>query len=242
MAERVNVQSVQSIVQELPPDVRLIHLSIDLVFAGTTGGGQLENDNANPVTVYGSTMAQAENLILENVPSACILRISLPMGISFNGHAGAIDWIESRFAKNKPATLYFDEVRTPVYVECLNETLERVICSDATGVFHAGGTRKLSLFQIAQIVNLVGGYDPDLLVGCYRIEAGMVPPRAGNVSMNSQKLANFLGKPPFADWPLNPELVPGDRSWHYQRRETGSHRRIETELYRRPGIELLNPK
>ena len=36
------------------------------------------------------------------------------------GHAGAIDWIQSRFKKGRPATLYFDEVRTPTYTDCLN--------------------------------------------------------------------------------------------------------------------------
>ena len=58
-------------------------------------------------------MWEAEQLISNVRPEACILRISLPMGISFNGHAGAIDWIQSRFQKLKPATLYYDEVRTP---------------------------------------------------------------------------------------------------------------------------------
>ena len=82
-------------------------------------------------------MADAERLILARRPSACVLRISLPMGISFNGHAGAIDWIQSRFAKGRPATLYFDEVRTPAYTDCLNRLYERVLTSDLAGVFHA---------------------------------------------------------------------------------------------------------
>ena len=156
-----------------------LHLSIDLVYSGTRGGEHLETDPTDPVTVYGSTMVAAEQFITGRMTDACILRISLPMGISFNGHAGAIDWIQSRFAKNKPATLYFDEVRTPVYVECLNEVIEQAMVSGAAGIFHAGGQRKLSLYQIAQIVSLVGNYDPDLLQGCYRIEAGPIPPSGG---------------------------------------------------------------
>ena len=99
------------------------------------------------------------------------------MGISFNGHAGAIDWIQSRFKKSKPATLYFDEIRTPTYTDCLNELCEVVLASDLTGLYHAGGPRRLSLYNIAQIINRVGGYDPKLLLGCPRIEAGPIPPR-----------------------------------------------------------------
>ena len=138
-------------------------------------------------------MVSAEQLLADWMPAACTLRISLPMGVSFNGHAGAIDWIQSRFKKGRPATLYFDEVRTPAYTDCLNRLYERVLASDLCGVYHAGGPLPLSLYEIAQIVNRVGGYDPKLLMGCPRIEAGPIPPRAGNVTMNSAALAEALG-------------------------------------------------
>ena len=153
-------------------------LSIDLVFSGTNGGGHVERDPTDPVTVYGKTMAAAERLILAAEPRAAILRISLPMGVSFNGHAGAIDWIQSRFKKHKPATLYFDEVRTPTYTDCLNEVCAAVLAGSQAGLYHAGGPRRLSLYQIAQVINRIGGYDPNLLRGCPRIEAGPIPPRA----------------------------------------------------------------
>ena len=145
----------------------------------------METDPPDPVTVYGKTMVEAEQLILERRPDACIGRISLPMGVSFNGHAGAIDWIQNRFKQGKPATLYYDEIRTPTYVECLNEVVEALLENDCRGLLHLGGPRRLSLNEIAQIVNRVGGYDPNLLRGCYRIEAGPIPPRAGNVAMQS---------------------------------------------------------
>ena len=221
----------------------MIHLSIDLVYSGDGDGGYVETDPTDPVTVYGRTMVDAERLILEQRPETCILRISLPMGISFNGHAGAIDWIQSRFAKNKPATLYFDEIRTPTYVECLNETIQEVFAKKLSGLFHCGGNVKLSLFQIAQIVNRVGGYDPENLFGCPRIDAGPIPPRAGNVTMDSSKLAHVLGRQPFADWPLRKEHLPDSRDWHYQRdgRFDDLVDLIESELYRRPDVISTNP-
>ena len=238
MAHRVNVSSIASLLDAISEETRLVHLSIDLVYSGTRGGSHIESDATDPVTVYGKTMVLAEQLILERKPNACILRISLPMGISFNGHAGAIDWIQSRFAAGKPATLYFDEVRTPTYVECLNEVLEQVLCSEMTGIYHAGGPRKLSLFQIAQIVNRVGGYDPKLLIGCPRIEAGPIPPRAGNVTMNSNLLAVKLGRLPFLPWPLDPACVPDSRSWHYERHnQLAGVEAIRNQLYFRPEIQ-----
>lgn len=244
MAQQLNVTNVGCLLDVLEgTDIRLVHLSIDLVYSGAGQGGHIETDPTDPVTVYGKTMVEAENMVLERRPDSCILRISLPMGVSFNGHAGAIDWIQHRFAKDRPATLYFDEVRTPTYVECLNGVIEEVAVSDLSGIYHCGGTRRLSLYQIAQIVNRVGGYDPDLLIGCPRIEAGPMPPRAGNVTMESGKLAIALGRDPFLPWPLCDSMVPLDRQWHYDRSSgsdalrNGSLEWIEKVLYRRgPGI------
>ena len=179
-------------------------------------------------------MVQAEQLIVQRRPQSAILRISLPMGSSFSGHAGAIDWIQSRFVQGKPATLYYDEVRSPTYVECLNEVFEEMIAGHVDGLFHAGGPRNVSLYEIAQIVNAVGGYDPDLLEGCYRLEAGPLPPRAGNVTMNSDKLVKLLGRAPFKEWPIDPKLRPVSRNWHYQRGEfPSSPDQIQNQLYQR---------
>lgn len=240
MATRINIHTVQSLLDVLEgTDVRLVHLSIDLVYSGTRNGGHMEDDPTDPVTVYGKTMAQAEEIILARRPETCVLRISLPMGVSFNGHAGAIDWIQSRFKKHKPATLYYDEVRTPTYTDCLNPLLERALGDRMLhGLYHAGGQRRLSLYQIAQIVNRVGGYRPEDLMGCLRHEAGPLPPRAGDVSMDSSKLARVLGYSPFDPWPLPDEFVPTHRDWHQERPrgEGGSPELLAEILYRNPNF------
>jgi dTDP-4-dehydrorhamnose reductase len=267
LAWRTNVEGLTNLLSiVVERDVRLVHLSIDLVYSGKdeigkvragasppplTGvplGGEdaparcayVESDPTDPVTVYGKTMVAAEQLLHDWMPTACILRISLPMGVSFNGHAGAIDWIQSRFKKGRPATLYFDEIRTPAYTDCLNRLYERVLASDLAGLYHAGGPRALSLYEIAQIVNRVGGYDPSLLHGCPRIEAGPIPPRAGDVTMNSSALADVLGEDfsrggPLDDWPIDPALVPTHRDWHHERDgEPGSPQLLAQVLYRNP--------
>jgi dTDP-4-dehydrorhamnose reductase len=237
MAWRINVEGAQNLIDVAKEHrARVVHLSIDLVFSGRGEGWHVESDATDPVTVYGKTMVAAESLILTQMPEACILRISLPMGISFNGHAGAIDWIQSRFKKHKPATLYFDEVRTPTYTDCMNLLFAAVLSSDISGLFHAGGPRRLTLYQIAQIINRVGGYDPRLLHGCPRIEAGPIPPRAGNVSMDSGKLITALGFQPFDSWPYDESLLPTDRHWHFERPSDspGSPTFLAEVLYRNP--------
>jgi dTDP-4-dehydrorhamnose reductase len=287
MARRVNIDSVTTLLDVLAgSNTRLVHLSIDLVYSGTRGGGHLETDPPDPVTVYGRTMAEAEQILLQALPpqppvppdhcplpapsphgdatdpaspleptrptrtngsesprnprasrpTLAILRISLPMGISFNGHAGAIDWIQHRFRHGRPATLYFDEIRTPAYADCLNRLFAAVLARpDIQGLFHAGGPRRLSLYQIAQIVSRVGGYDPRLLHGCLRKEAGPIPPRAGDVSMDSSKLTRVLGYAPLDPWPLEEAWVPTHRDWHYEG-PRGCPALLRHILYRNPRL------
>ena len=269
LAWRTNVEGLVNLLSIIAErDVRLVHLSIDLVYSGKdsttfvggvsdadsvhrtnptsaserppTAFGYAESDPTDPVTVYGKTMVSAEQLIADWMPAACVLRISLPMGISFNGHAGAIDWIGARFKHGRPATLYYDEVRTPAYTDCLNRLFERVLASDLAGLYHAGGPRALSLYEIAQIVNRVGGYDPNLLMGCPRIEAGPIPPRAGNVAMNSTALCAALDDEPLDAWPHDLALVPTHGRWHYERDAfTGSPELLARVLYRNPRRQAL---
>jgi dTDP-4-dehydrorhamnose reductase len=236
MARRINVLGVHNMLDAIRlTGARLVHLSIDLVFSGTRGGGHVETDPTDPVTIYGQTMAEAEQVVLAEAPEACVLRISLPMGVSFNGHAGAIDWIQSRFKKHKPATLYYDEIRTPTYTDCLNPLLAAVVNSKLAGLYHAGGPRRLSLFEIAQIVNRVGGYHAEHLMGCLRHQAGPIPPRAGDVSLDSAKLAAALGHAPFDPWPLDESHVPTHPDWHRERAgERGSPELLARVLYRNP--------
>ncbi|HKI32370.1 MAG TPA: sugar nucleotide-binding protein [Gemmataceae bacterium] len=238
MARILNVASAANVLANVRVyGARLVHLSSDLVFSGKGAGGHVETDPVDPVTVYGRTMVQAEELVSAADPSAALLRVSLPMGVSFNGHAGAIDWIQSRFRAGRPATLYFDEVRSCTYTDDLNRLFERFLAGDESGLYHAGGPRPITLYQIAQVVNRAGGYDPALLKGCPRHEAGPVPPRAGNVSMSSAKLIAALGHDPFREWPVGDDLWPADRHWHFDRPpgEDGSPRRIAERLYRYSG-------
>ncbi|MCS7045340.1 MAG: sugar nucleotide-binding protein [Gemmataceae bacterium] len=245
MAYTLNVVSAQVIVDHVRRHAaRLVHLSTDLVFSGADGrGNYVETDPTDPVTVYGTTMVQAEKLLETLAPTAAILRISLPMGPSFNRHAGAIDWIQSRFRAQRPATLYFDEVRSCAYCDDLNRVFEWFLASDESGVVHVGGPRANTLYEIAQIVNRVGGYAPQLLKGCPRRAAGPIPPRAGNVSMNSAKLIRLLGGQPFQPWPLGDDLVPTHRAWHFERPagEPRSLQMLQQRLYHYPQTAVPTP-
>src|SRR5215218_1198116 len=66
LAWRTNVEGLVNLASIIADrDVRLVHVSIDLVYAGREGGGYCETDRTNPVTVYGKTMVAAEQVLAD---------------------------------------------------------------------------------------------------------------------------------------------------------------------------------
>ena len=197
--------------------IRLVHLSVDMVFRGREGGGYRDDEPPCPVNVYGQTMAAGEAEVADLDPYAATLRISMPMGVSFNWHAGAIDWIAYRFRANRYASLFYDEVRTPTYVDEMARVFRAFLGNNFSGVLNCGGPRQVSLYQMAQIINWTGGFDPEKLHGMYAEEYCPVPPRVRNCGMDSSKLQEILGFVPFSPWPAQDEFFPTDREWHLRR-------------------------
>lgn len=200
---------------------KFIRISVDLVFSGDENkiieNGYTENCIKDPVSRYGKDMADAEDKLLEMTPDVKIIRIPLPMEYSPNKHAGAIDWIGYRFKNISPATLYIDEVRSNIFGQDLAKVVEYMLMNFDdfdSEIWHCGGPLNLSLYQIGQIINVCGNFTPELLIGCPRIEAGPMPPRAGNVSMNSSKLLAKLPKGMIRRWPADDLLIPTDKDWH----------------------------
>ncbi|MCF0233781.1 MAG: sugar nucleotide-binding protein, partial [Thermoguttaceae bacterium] len=164
--------------------------------------------------------AAGEEVVADLDPSAITLRISMPMGISYNSHAGAVDWIASRFRADRPASLFYDEVRTPTYGDEMARVFREFLANDYAGILNCGGPRQVSLYKMAQIINRAGGFDGEKLFGMYAEEYCPVPPRVRNCAMDSSKLARVLGYQPFTPWPGFGELTPcfADREWHKNER------------------------
>jgi len=200
-------------------DCTLIRISTDMVFSGRDDREEkrpyVETDPKDPIHNYGKHQSEAEDEIQCIKPDCVFLRIPLPMDFAPGGCAGAIDWITYRFRPNRPATLYTDEFRNPIYGIDMCRVCEYVLTHEfPPGIYNCGGPRRVSLYNVGQIVNAVGGYPPELLIGCPRIEAGPLPPRVGDISTNSQKIYDLLPPGMIRPWPARDDLMPTGYDWH----------------------------
>jgi dTDP-4-dehydrorhamnose reductase len=192
-AYAINVRGTKNIADVFDDGVPIIYMSTDLVFSGNypPAGGYTETHQPDPISVAGKTFAKAETVI-QNRSNHCIVRLGLPLGDSANGEKGAVDWIESRFKRRLPVTLFFDEYRSCIACEAIGDMAVSILKQNLEGLFHFGGQRRWSLYDIGKYVLNKGGYSPKLLRGIMRQEEKQGPPRIGDVSLNSSKIKHCL--------------------------------------------------
>jgi len=151
-AKKINVESLAHLLKHLPAVTRLVYVSSDHVF----GGGEApytEQVVPAPISVYGRTRVEAENLVLSARPDALILRYALGIGPSVDGRSGHLDWLQYRRRKNLPITVVQDEFRSAVWTGDLAKRILEFADSDIAGLRHITATKPVSRVEPAHFLN-----------------------------------------------------------------------------------------
>jgi dTDP-4-dehydrorhamnose reductase len=155
-------------------EVRLVHLSTDVVFDGSQGHYR-EHDAPRPVNSYGRSKAEAELRVAAVHPDATLARTSLIYGAAEAGPQERLALTGTRF--------FVDEIRSPVRAGDLADALLELLRIEHAGPLHLGGADDVSRYDFA----LVLGADRT------RIErAFTTPDRAPDVSLDSSLAASLL--------------------------------------------------
>ena len=114
---------------------KIIHVSTDYVFSGTSCRPYKETDDTRPVSAYGRTKLAGEEALMEVCPDAVIIRTA---------------WLYSEFGNNFVKTVLrlgkerdqlgfvFDQIGTPTYAGDLAEAILTVVTADEKGAFVQG--------------------------------------------------------------------------------------------------------
>lgn len=166
---------------------RLLHLSTDLVFDGTTQSAYREADPPNPITPYGQAKLQAERWIAEH-PDWVTVRTSLMYGFDppDRGTRLALELADGK----AQGQLFTDEYRSPVYVEDLALALLELAQTSYKGVLHLAGPDSLSRYQLGAKLARAYGRDPN------RLPTGLASefpnPRPLNCTLDSSRAKGLL--------------------------------------------------
>lgn len=172
-------------------NIRLIHLSSDVVFDGDHAPYD-EEDSPTPITSYGQLKAQAEQLVATQHPESLIVRTSLIYGIDPIDHQ--TKWLVDGIDKGEPVRLFTDEWRCPIWVDTLGLALLELADKPNVGVLHVAGPQALTRWDFGQAMLTLLHQSPSPHLTPATIHAsGLVRPQ--NLSLNVTRAQRLLQTP-----------------------------------------------
>ncbi len=140
---------------------KVIHISTDYVFDGTSCVPYTENDLVNPESVYGKTKLNGEIALVKENPAAIIIRTA---------------WLYSPYGNNFVKTMIrlglerdelkvvFDQVGTPTYAGDLAQAILTIISKTADqhsewkpGIYHYSNEGVCSWYDFAKAIHEIHG-------------------------------------------------------------------------------------
>ncbi|HQQ00743.1 MAG TPA: SDR family oxidoreductase [bacterium] len=197
-AVQINRDGTCLLVESLPRDCYLIHISTEHVY-NASKSWFLETDPPGPVNQYGRTKLLAEQEVLHFEGDWIILRMALLYGGRKEYRLCFSDRIYSQMKQGKPVSLFMDEFRTPLHVSdvaaAVQVAMER---HPAREIFNLGGPDRLSRAEFGAILAEETGLDPGLIQRISVDSSPTIAPRPRDLSLNSDKIRSCLGIHPLS--------------------------------------------
>ncbi|WP_316792123.1 SDR family oxidoreductase [Pedobacter frigoris] len=156
LAHKLNVEAVQTLINiaELH-NIQLVHLSTDFIFDGANGPYD-ELAAPNPLSYYGKTKLEAEEVLKNSSCKWAILRTIIVYGIvSDMSRSNIVLWAKGALEKGSPINVVNDQWRMPTLAEDLADCCLLAVQKDAHGVYNASGKDMMS---ISELVGKVADY------------------------------------------------------------------------------------
>ena len=140
---------------------KLVHISTDYVFDGSSPVAYTETDLPGPKSVYGLTKLAGETACLKNCTESIIIRTA---------------WVYSEFGNNFVKTMLRlmsereslgvvnDQVGSPTYAADLAQVIMTIIDSGqwASGIYHYSNAGEISWYDFANDIKEIGGKTCDI--------------------------------------------------------------------------------
>ena len=164
LCHKLNVGAVKYLItvcEEL--NIHFIHLSTDFVFDGENGPYG-EEDEPNPLSYYGQSKLEAENLIKVSSCPWTILRTIIVYGIVNDmSRTNIVLWAKSALEKGEPINVVDDQWRMPTLAEDLAECCMLAALKGVKGEYNASRKDMMSIVELVETVAIFWGLDKSLI-------------------------------------------------------------------------------
>ena len=171
---------------------RIVHISTDYVFDGTSCRPYTEKDSPNPVSVYGRTKLAGENAVLAEAESAVVIRTAW-LYSSFG--ANFVKTMRRLGAERESLGVVFDQAGTPTYAADLAAAIVAMLPQIRPGmkeVYHFSNEGVTSWYDFAVAIM----EESHLACAVRPIESAEYPTRAARPAysvLNKAKIKKDFG-------------------------------------------------
>lgn len=153
-AYQINVEGTRNVALGAK-NSKVVYISTDYIFDGEAGMYH-ENDEPNPVSYYGQTKLEGEQIVQEICDNYIIARTSVLYG--WHSRLNFVSWVIHELQKGNKINIVTDQFNSPTLVDDLAEQIIPLIERDKRGIFHTAGGERISRYEfvndIAQIFEL----------------------------------------------------------------------------------------
>jgi dTDP-4-dehydrorhamnose reductase len=148
--------------------IQLMTFSSDLVFDGEKQSPYFEMDSVKPLNIYGRSKADGERLIMQNFPSALIIRTSAFFG-PWDQYNFAF-YILNSLKESQTCAVVKDVIVSPTYVpDLVNKSLDLLI-DEEHGIWHLSNDGMLTWYEFAEELASRGHFQKKYISPCYQHE------------------------------------------------------------------------
>ena len=158
----VNVEGTRNVIEAAREiGAAVAHISSDAVFDGEKHAPYVEDDPANPQTVYGRTKAEGENIV-DRLPHHWIFRVPVLFG---PGKANFVSKGLDKLRKGEEYVVASDQVACAAYTLDMSRVMMEVIEGGNYGLYHIANAGSCSRLELARRAAEFAGLDAAHIIG-----------------------------------------------------------------------------
>lgn len=146
----VNVDATENLINIAKDEgIYFLYVSTDFVFDGLSGPYR-EEDLPSPVSFYGESKTQAEELVRASGISWAIVRTVLVYGVAHDpSRSNIVLWVKKSLEEGKEIQVVEDQWRTPTLAEDLALGIWLIVKKQKTGIFHISGSETMTPYSLS---------------------------------------------------------------------------------------------
>lgn len=171
---------------------KMIHISTDYVFDGTNGP-YTEEDIPNPISYYGKTKWESEQVVKRILEDFVIVRTTVLYGFFPGVRLNFVTWLIEKLKNHASVDITEGQYGTPTLADDLAKALLMLFEKGKRGIYNGVGREWVNRYVFAQKIAEVFGLDRSLICPTVAEQLKQPAPRPKKGGLKIDKIVRELG-------------------------------------------------